>query len=39
MSIKDACRLGMRIIAKLSKAGCIPLDVGGKTFHTGCKHD
>jgi hypothetical protein len=39
MSIKDACRLGVLIIAKLSKEGCISLVTGGMPFHDACKHD
>jgi hypothetical protein len=39
MSIKDVCRLEASITAKLSKEGCISLVVGGRPFHTTCKHD
>jgi len=39
MSIKDACRLGAPIIAKLSKEGCISLAIGGKPFHVAHKYD
>jgi hypothetical protein len=39
MSIKDACRLGAPITAKLSKKGCISLAVKGKPSHTAHKYD
>jgi hypothetical protein len=39
MFIKDACRLGVPIIIKLSNEGCISVVAGGKSFHTSCKHD
>jgi hypothetical protein len=38
-SIKNACRLGALVIAKLSKERCIPLALGGKPFHITRKHD
>jgi hypothetical protein len=34
MSIKDAYSLGVLVIAKPSKEGCISLVVGGTLFHT-----
>ncbi len=39
MSIKDAHRLGVLVIAKLSKEGCISLATGGRPFRTTHKHD
>jgi len=38
-SIKDVYRLGVSIIAKLSKEGCISLVVRGRPFHIAHKHD
>jgi len=32
MSIKDACRPGVLVIAKFSKEGCISPTIGGKLF-------
>ncbi len=39
MSLKDAYRPRAPITAILLKEGCIPLAVGGRTFHVGHKHD
>jgi hypothetical protein len=39
MSIKNICKLGALVITKLSKEGCISLVIGGRSFHTTCKHD
>jgi hypothetical protein len=39
MFIKDAYRLGVLIIAKLSKERCISLVVGRRPFHITHKHD
>jgi hypothetical protein len=39
MSIKDAYRHGVPIIAKLSKEGCIPLAARGRTSHAKWKYD
>jgi hypothetical protein len=39
MSIKNACRLEVPIIAKRSKEGCISLAVGRKLSHVTHKHD
>jgi hypothetical protein len=39
MSIKDTYKLGMPIIIKLSKEGCIFPVVGGRPSHATCKHD
>jgi hypothetical protein len=37
--IKNVCRPGALIIAKLSKEGCISLVAGGRPFHVAHKHD
>jgi len=39
MSIKDVYRLGVSVITKLSKEGCISLAVGGRPYHVTHKHD
>jgi hypothetical protein len=39
MSIKDVCKLGVLITAKLSKKGCISLVTGRRPFCTTHKHD
>jgi hypothetical protein len=39
MSIKDACRLGVSIIARLSKERCIALTAGRGPFHVAHTHD
>jgi hypothetical protein len=39
ISIKDACRPRLPIIARLSKEGCISLVVKGKLFCVARKHD
>ncbi len=39
MSIRDACRLGVLVTARLSKEGCIFLAIGGKPFCITRKHD
>jgi hypothetical protein len=39
MSIRDACRFGAPVTAKLSKEGCISLTARGKPFRTARKHD
>jgi hypothetical protein len=39
MSIRDACRPMVSIIAKLSKERCISLIIGGRPFHVTRKHD
>jgi hypothetical protein len=39
MSIKDAYRLGVLVIAKLSKEGCISLAIGRRPFRSTHKHD
>jgi hypothetical protein len=39
MSIKEACRLGVLVIAKLSKEGFISLIVGGMSSHVTHRHD
>jgi hypothetical protein len=39
MSIKDAYRLGVSIIAKLSKERCILLSMGGRLFRITQRHD
>jgi hypothetical protein len=38
-SIKDACRLGASIIAKLLKEGCISLTAKGRSFPITRKQD
>jgi len=39
MSIKDACKPKVPIIARFLKKRCISLVIGGKLFHVACKHD
>jgi hypothetical protein len=39
MSIKDAYRHDALVIVRLSKKGCISLDVGGRPFPTTHNHD
>jgi hypothetical protein len=39
MSIEDAYKPRVPVIAKLSKKGCISLIIGGKLFHVTHKHD
>jgi hypothetical protein len=39
MSIKNACRLGTLIIAKLSKERCISLNARGRSSQAARKHD
>jgi hypothetical protein len=39
MFVKDAYKLGVPIIARFSKEGCNFLVIGGKPFHTTCKHE
>jgi len=38
-SIKDACRLGVRVIVRHSKERCISLVAGGKPSCAACKQD
>jgi hypothetical protein len=39
MSIKDVCKHGASITAKLLKEGCISLTIGGRPSRTTLKHD
>jgi hypothetical protein len=39
MSIIDAYRVGVLVIAKLSKKRCISLTTRGRPFRAACKHD
>jgi hypothetical protein len=39
MSIKDVYKLGASITTKFSKERCNSLAIGGRPFHTTCKHD
>jgi hypothetical protein len=39
MSIKDACKLGVPVIARFSKEGCISLVAGGRLVCVTRKHD
>jgi hypothetical protein len=39
ISIRDACRFGAPVTAKLSKERCISLTTRGRPFHTAHKHD
>jgi hypothetical protein len=37
--IKDICRPGVPVTAKLLKEGCISLTIEGRPFYVACKHD
>jgi hypothetical protein len=39
MSIKNACKVGTPVIAKLSIERCISLAIGGMPSHATRKHD